>query len=162
MGGCYGKQLQPEAPPRSSQRQLQPRSNSESLDSKEWYFGQTTRMQAEYLLMQPLNKCGSFLIRESESYAEELSLSVRGTETVSHYRIMEDEIKGFFLTKYIFFSSLQGLVCFYSHNNRGLTVALKTVCHRLAQSPDYDTVEFCPRAQSPVYDSLEHFCVSYV
>jgi len=46
--------------------------------------------------MLPLNKCGSFLIRESESYAEELSLSVRGTETVKHYRIMEDEVRGFF------------------------------------------------------------------
>jgi len=57
--------------------------------------------------MQPLNKCGSFLIRESESYADELSLSVRGTEKVSHYRIMEDEIKGFFITLQIMFRSIQ-------------------------------------------------------
>jgi len=113
--------------------------------------------------MQPLNKCGSFLIRESESYADELSLSVRDTETVRHYRIMEDEVRRIFMTKQIFFRSIQDLLNFYSEDNHGMAVALKSVC--CPQTADlqidnvYDTLPY-----EAVYDCFKSFdhIVSYV
>jgi len=166
MGSCCGKQ------PQSSSRQLQPlprssrqlHSPSNSLQFEEYYFGNITRVIAEYLLMKPFNKCGSFLIRESESYADELSLSVRGTGTVLHYRIFEDEIRGFYLEKRIFFTSLQGLVQFYSYHHRGLAVPLKSVC---AVSPDYVNEYLCSPSPedydpNPIYDTVENVHCSYV
>ena len=46
-----------------------------SLDSYAWYHGKIERVKAEYLLSSGIN--GSFLVRESETCANQLSISLR-------------------------------------------------------------------------------------
>ncbi|OON19988.1 SH3 domain protein, partial [Opisthorchis viverrini] len=47
-----------------------------SIESNEWYFGELRRVEAEHYLQMPGNEHGSFLVRLSESQANEYSLSV--------------------------------------------------------------------------------------
>jgi len=75
---------------------------------------------------------------------------------------MEDEIKGYYITPQIIFRSIQDLVDFYTIDNRGLAVALSSVCCLL--TPDH-IYEYCDTSPyESVYQSLESFdyIVSYV
>ncbi|MEQ2285965.1 hypothetical protein AMECASPLE_037317 [Ameca splendens] len=40
---------------------------SDSIQAEEWYFGKITRRDSERLLLNPQNRRGSFLVRESET-----------------------------------------------------------------------------------------------
>lgn len=46
-----------------------------SIDAQPWYFGKLRRVEAEKLLLLPMNDHGSFLVRDSESRQSEFSLS---------------------------------------------------------------------------------------
>ena len=48
-----------------------------SIADRRWFFGATTRHRAEEILLSPGNTAGAFVVRRSESAANQLTLSVR-------------------------------------------------------------------------------------
>lgn len=52
-----------------------------SLEHYSWYHGRIERVKAEYLLSSGIN--GSFLVRESETCANQLSISLRWEGIIS-------------------------------------------------------------------------------
>jgi len=72
-----------------------------SLENYLWYHGRIERVKAEYLLSSGIN--GSFLVRESETCPNQLSISLRWEGRVYHYRINRDETNTwYFVSKEIF------------------------------------------------------------
>ena len=78
--------------------------------------------------MQPFNSVGSYLVRDSQTTAEDYSLSIRDTERVSHYRIRRLEDGSFFVTRQVTFETLQDLVAHYSQQADGLCTMLMQPC----------------------------------
>ena len=67
--------------------------------TRSWYFGDVPRAEAEKLLMIGTNLPGTFLIRVSSSQKDALSLSLRDSDGIKHYRIRKmDQGGGFFIT----------------------------------------------------------------
>ncbi len=92
-----------------------------SLENFAWYHGKIERVKAEYLLSSGIN--GSFLIRESETCQNQLSISLRWEGRVYHYRINKEEGL-FFVSKESKFKSLLELVHHHSIEPDGLTTTL--------------------------------------
>lgn len=65
-------------------------SQSKTLSSTtySWNFGKLTRIRAEQLLTDEL--IGTFLIRESEHYPGDMTLSIKDDAKIQHYRIKLD------------------------------------------------------------------------
>ncbi|KAH9281309.1 Tyrosine-protein kinase Src42A [Echinococcus granulosus] len=105
-----------------------------SLESNEWHFGDMRRLEAENCLMMPGNDHGSFLVRISESRSGEYSLSVRDGDVVKHYRIRSrpsrtnPEVRRYFISRQLPFSSIQQLVEHYMKNQSGLCCELIAPC----------------------------------
>lgn len=103
-----------------------------SIEAETWYFGRMRRVDADKRLMMPENQHGAFMIRDSESRANEFSLSVRDQNFVKHYRIRQADNGGFYITKKTpAFGSLQELVKHYSDDADGLCVNLRVPCVRI-------------------------------
>ncbi|KAE8574217.1 hypothetical protein XENTR_v10003333 [Xenopus tropicalis] len=110
----------------------------DSLESKEWYFKDMGRKEAERQLLSPLNTCGAFMIRDSETTKGSFSLSVRDSgDTVRHYKIRTHEDGGFFISTRITFPSLPELVSHYQGGGHyqgkmsGLCQCLTVPCQTL-------------------------------
>jgi len=88
-------------------------------------------VEAEKLLLTPINEHGAFMIRDSESRQNDFSLSVRDGDTVKHYRIRQLDQGGFFIARRITFRTLQEIVSHYSHEQDGLCVNLRKPCVKL-------------------------------
>ena len=99
-----------------------------------WFFGNSSRREAERLLLQSFNGHGSFLIRFSESTMGDYSLSVRDTERVRHYKIKRLEDGSFTLTGKIPFRTLPELVNHHKVEAGGLCSTLQNPC-LLAKKP---------------------------
>ncbi|VDK33421.1 unnamed protein product [Taenia asiatica] len=105
-----------------------------SLESNEWHFGDMRRLEAENCLMMPGNDHGSFLVRVSESRSGEYSLSVRDGDVVKHYRIRSrpsrtnPDVRRYFISRQLPFSSIQQLVEHYMKNQSGLCCELIAPC----------------------------------
>lgn len=117
-----------------------------SLDKFAWFHGPISRSKAEYLLSSGIN--GSFLLRESESCPNQLSISLRYEGKVYHYRVYQDETESkYFVTTENQFSSLPELVQFHSKQSAGLvttlqyTVAKKNQPTIFESSPETDEWE---------------------
>ncbi|RNA14493.1 Tyrosine- kinase [Brachionus plicatilis] len=112
----------------------------DSLEANPWYFGHMKRMEAEKLLVHPQNKQGSFLIRESEGNNHAFSLSIRGKDSVKHYRIRRDHDSKYFISNRVMFTSLHELVAYYCKKANGLCTELRVPCYaesqKLESSPD--------------------------
>lgn len=94
-----------------------------SLDNFAWYHGKIERVKAEYLLSSGIN--GSFLVRESETCANQLSISLRWEGRVYHYRINRDERdSSYFVSKESKFGTLAELIHHHSCEPDGLTTTL--------------------------------------
>lgn len=100
-----------------------------SLENYSWYHGRIERVKAEYLLSSGIN--GSFLVRESETCANQLSISLRWEGRVYHYRINKEEpcIQNsgntyFYVSKESKFTSLAELIHHHSCEADGLTTTL--------------------------------------
>ncbi|KAL3212670.1 hypothetical protein MRX96_008075 [Rhipicephalus microplus] len=52
-----------------------------SVESKDWFFGKVSRMDAEKMLMLASNTRGTFLVRNSEQKTGAFSLSIRDFES---------------------------------------------------------------------------------
>ncbi|XP_075022289.1 src-like-adapter 2 isoform X1 [Calonectris borealis] len=86
-----------------------------------WLYEGVSRQKAEELLLQPGNRSGSFLIRESQTRRGCYSLSVRRSErtswdSVTHYRIHRLENDWLYISPRLTFPSLHDLVDHYSGN----------------------------------------------
>ena len=53
-----------------------------------WNFGKISRQRAEQLLLN--ESIGTFLVRESEHFPGDLTLSIRDEDRIQHYRIKLD------------------------------------------------------------------------
>ncbi|KHJ88622.1 src [Oesophagostomum dentatum] len=115
-----------------------------SIESQPWYFGKLRRQDAERLLLQPENRHGAFLIRDSESRQNDLSLSVREEDSVKHYRILQLDQGGYFIAKRRHFSTLQDLVTHYSYKADGLCVKLSKPCFK-GEAPQTSTFTYDDR-----------------
>uniref|UniRef100_A0A672QEY9 Tyrosine-protein kinase n=1 Tax=Sinocyclocheilus grahami TaxID=75366 RepID=A0A672QEY9_SINGR len=116
----------------------------ESLDAEPWYFPETKRLEAEKMLMSQENKNGAFLIRNCESQAGELSLSVLDNGKVKHYKIRRQDNGGYFVSRIRSFFTLKELVEHY-RNEDGLCVRLAGPCKK-TMAPEthglsYNTVD---------------------
>ena len=79
--------------------------------------------------MQPFNKCGSYLVRDSATMPGDFALSVRDKERVMHYRINRQDKDGtFFVTRRVTFETIQDLVTYYTSQSDGLCVNLIQPC----------------------------------
>ncbi|XP_070814449.1 proto-oncogene tyrosine-protein kinase Src-like isoform X1 [Chaetodon trifascialis] len=91
---------------------------SDSIQAEEWYFGKITRRDSERLLLNFLNRRGTFLVRESETTKGAYCLSVLDYDNtkglnVKHYKIRKLDSGGFYITSRTQFTSLQQLVFHY-------------------------------------------------
>ncbi|MGH0176783.1 UNVERIFIED_CONTAM: hypothetical protein FKN15_074004 [Acipenser sinensis] len=93
-----------------------------------WYFGNVSRKDAEKLLMSPLNKPGSYLVRISESNSDEYSLSVRNETQPNHFRIYRTHAGDYYITENKHFPSLDELMDYYQSHWKSLGVLLAQPC----------------------------------
>ncbi|NWW95165.1 SLAP2 protein, partial [Rhynochetos jubatus] len=98
-----------------------------------WLYEGVSRQKAEELLLQPGNRSGSFLIRESQTRQGCYSLSVRRGErgswdAVTHYRIHRLENGWLYISPRLTFPSLHDLVDHYSEFGEGLCCPLREPC----------------------------------
>ncbi|NXJ82805.1 SLAP2 protein, partial [Trogon melanurus] len=99
-----------------------------------WLYEGVSRQKAEELLLQPGNRSGSFLVRESQSRrAGCYSLSVRHAEraswdAVTHYRIHCLDNGWLYISPRLTFPSLHDLVDHYSEFSEGLCCLLREPC----------------------------------
>nr|XP_033770818.1 tyrosine-protein kinase Srms [Geotrypetes seraphini] len=91
-------------------------SSKEFFFNEPWYFDGISRTEAEKLLFSSLNQPGSYLIRPSETYTDQYSLSVRIQNRVIHFCIKKTDNGKFYIQKNRSFSSLQDLLTFYKMN----------------------------------------------
>ncbi|NXT39160.1 SLAP2 protein, partial [Pelecanoides urinatrix] len=114
-----------------------------------WLYEGVSRQKAEELLLQPGNRSGSFLIRESQTRRGCYSLSVRRSErtswdAVTHYRIHRLENDWLYISPRLTFPSLHDLVDHYSEFGEGLCCPLGEPCSmegvRMAHVPTMPTV----------------------
>jgi fyn-related kinase len=104
------------------------------MDSEEWFKGKIKRASAEKMLRS--GPPGIFLIRESESREGEFSLSVsQGGERIKHYRICQNELKEYYITKRATFTTIKEVVDHYQHQQDGLCVQLTDAASELAVAP---------------------------
>ncbi|XP_021573945.1 tyrosine-protein kinase Blk [Carlito syrichta] len=104
----------------------------ESLEVEKWFFRSISRKEAERQLLAPINKAGSFLIRESETNKGAFSLSVKDVtsqgEMIKHYKIRSVEAGGYYICPRVTFPSLQALVQHYTKKGDGLCQKLTLAC----------------------------------
>lgn len=103
---------------------------TESLGEQAWYFGPMNRFEAQGHLMGPGNQEGSFLIRHSERNGVGYVLSVRSSNRVKHYKILQANESSFLIEPGLKFSSLKGLVEHYTTNTLHTTGRLRGPCSR--------------------------------
>ncbi|KAK2883755.1 hypothetical protein QQF64_016518 [Cirrhinus molitorella] len=119
----------------------------ESLDAESWYFPETKRLEAEKMLMSKENKNGAFLIRNCESQAGELSLSVLDNEKVKHYKIRKLDTGGYYVSRIRTFFTLRELVEHYSRSEDGLCVRLAEPCKKT----------MAPETHGLSYNTVDHW-----
>jgi hypothetical protein len=74
-----------------------------------WNFCNVPRIRAEQLLINEYS--GTFLIRESEHYPGDLTLSIKDNSKIQHYRIKYDSINHTYtIDEEVFFTDLRLLV----------------------------------------------------
>ncbi|UJR23871.1 hypothetical protein I4U23_026843 [Adineta vaga] len=103
--------------------------------TSDWNFGKITRQRAEQLLLN--ESIGTFLVRESEHFPGDLTLSIKDDNRIQHYRIKFDLIsRSYTIDDESFFSNLHSLVQHYEDDADGLCCRLEK-----ALSEKYDTVD---------------------
>ncbi|XP_029975087.1 protein-tyrosine kinase 6b [Salarias fasciatus] len=86
---------------------------ADSLSEQPWYFGTMNRFDAQGHLMGPENQDGSFLVRHSERDGVGYVLSVRSSNRVKHYKIVQSNESSFHIAASLPFPTLQALVEHY-------------------------------------------------
>ena len=94
----------------------------DTLDKYPWYHGKISRIRADIILNSGIN--GSFLVRESETNADQLSLCIRFGERAYHYKIMKNSNGGLYISDVMMFTTLAELVHHHSQHTYGLVTTL--------------------------------------
>lgn len=94
----------------------------DSFDKHSWYHGQISRIKAEIVLNSGIN--GSFLVRESESNASQVSVSIRFDGRVYHYRVSKNAEGKLYISAGNKFTTLAELVHYHSQHSDGLVTTL--------------------------------------
>ena len=107
-----------------------------------WFFRDLNYLEAEKWLLQPENPNGSFLIRNSMTQKNSLSLSLKDVDKVKHYRIHRlDDDGRYYITNRIAFSTLQELVAHYKKDSDQLAWRLFDPCITSRQPGNEDEWE---------------------
>jgi c-src tyrosine kinase len=103
--------------------------------SYSWNFGKLPRIRAEQLLVDEL--VGTFLIRESEHYPGDLTLSIKDDAKIQHYRVKLDPIRHTYtVDDEIFFPDLRLLVEHYELDADGLCCRLEKALNNKQDTVD--------------------------
>ncbi|KAL7669147.1 hypothetical protein ACOME3_009813 [Neoechinorhynchus agilis] len=117
-----------------TERNIKPNSNGDKCESPkykfEWLYEKMSRSDAESLIGK--SKMGTFLIRPSEHYPGDYTLTINGKEGIEHYRIISRDGK-FTIDNETNFTNLLELVEHYSKDEDGLC------CQLLIPAGDSDT-----------------------
>ncbi|XP_015254165.1 PREDICTED: tyrosine-protein kinase SRK2-like [Cyprinodon variegatus] len=108
----------------------------ERVDPEPWYLPEIKRRDAERLLLSEGNKQGAFLIRNSESFKGELSLSVLHQGRVKHYKLQKQD-DNYFLSRNKSFPTLKAFVEYYSRQSDVLCVCLGEPCRKMEDPQTY-------------------------
>ncbi|KAG7461409.1 src-like-adapter [Solea senegalensis] len=92
-----------------------------------WLFEGVERQKAEELLLLPVNRVGSFLVRESTSERGTYSLSVKH-RSIKHYRISRLDNSWYYISPRLTFQCLEDMINHYSDTADGLCCVLTTPC----------------------------------
>lgn len=92
-----------------------------------WLFEGVGRQKAEELLLLPVNRPGSFLVRESSRERGLYSLSVKH-RIVKHYRIFRLENSWYYISPRLTFQCLEDMINHYSDDAEGLCCILTSPC----------------------------------
>lgn len=92
-----------------------------------WLFEGVDRQQAEELLLLPVNRVGSFMVRENTKQRGVYSLSVKHS-SVKHYRIFRMDNSWYYISPRLTFQCLEDMINHYSDCADGLCCALTTPC----------------------------------
>ncbi|XP_043565975.1 tyrosine-protein kinase HCK-like isoform X3 [Chiloscyllium plagiosum] len=102
------------------------------LEAETWFFKGVSGKEAERVILQPENKEGTFLIRESQSKKGCYALLVKHWDPKLDFRVMSYKVSnrpsGYYINPRVKFISLSELVKYYHRNANGL-------CQRLASPP---------------------------
>ena len=95
-----------------------------------WFYRDLNRLEAEKWLLQPENPNGTFLIRNSTTQKNSLSLSLKDIDNVRHYRIhrLDDDGRYYIITNTTAFQTIQELVAHYKKEPDGLVQRLSDPC----------------------------------
>ncbi|KAK3566769.1 hypothetical protein QTP86_004529 [Hemibagrus guttatus] len=100
----------------------------ESMDNKDWYFKNISRITAERNLLSPANKPGAFLIRQRSYSMSVKDVGPNGSAVVKHYKIRLLEDGGFYISPRITFKTIDDLIVHYRTTyNKATKVAVKTL-----------------------------------
>lgn len=103
---------------------------AESLEMQPWFFGTMNRFEAQSHLLGPGNDQGAFLIRQSEKDNVGYVLSVRTSNGVKHFKVLQGSEGHFYVEPNHHFSSLIDLVEHYGANSLNNTCMLGKPCKR--------------------------------
>ncbi|KAJ0055042.1 hypothetical protein NL108_008775, partial [Boleophthalmus pectinirostris] len=92
-----------------------------------WLFEGVERQKAEELLLLPVNRVGSFLVRESSTERGVYSLSVKH-RSIKHYRIFRLDNSWYYISPRLTFQCLEDMINHYSDSADGLCCMLTTPC----------------------------------
>ncbi|XP_035037823.1 src like adaptor 1a [Hippoglossus stenolepis] len=92
-----------------------------------WLFEGVERQKAEELLLLPVNRVGSFLVRESGRERGQYSLSVKH-RNIKHYRIFRLDNSWYYISPRLTFQCLEDMVNHYSDSADGLCCVLTSPC----------------------------------
>lgn len=93
----------------------------------DWLFEGVGRQKAEELLLLPVNRVGSFLVRESSRERGLYSLSVKH-RTVKHYQIFRLDNSWYYISPRLTFQCLEDMINHYSDAADGLCCVLTSPC----------------------------------
>ncbi|XP_048464463.1 tyrosine-protein kinase HCK-like [Rhincodon typus] len=102
------------------------------LEEETWFFKELSGKEAERIILEPENKEGSFLIRQSQSRKGCYALLVKHWDPELDFRVMSYKVSsspsGYYINPRVKFISLPELVKYYHRNVDGL-------CQKLASPP---------------------------
>ncbi|KAK7898665.1 hypothetical protein WMY93_019518 [Mugilogobius chulae] len=108
-----------------------------------WLFEGVERHKAEELLLLPVNRVGSFLVRESSKERGVYSLSVKH-RNIKHYRIFRLDNSWYYISPRLTFQCLEDMINHYSDSADGLCCMLTTPCLSTTTIAQTDTSEIDP------------------
>uniref|UniRef100_A0A3B4BL56 SH2 domain-containing protein n=2 Tax=Periophthalmus magnuspinnatus TaxID=409849 RepID=A0A3B4BL56_9GOBI len=116
-----------------------------------WLFEGVERQKAEELLLLPVNRVGSFLVRESSKERGVYSLSVKHSN-IKHYRIFRMDNSWYYISPRLTFQCLEDMINHYSDSADGLCCMLTSPCLTTTTIAPTDTAIAPPVVMRRTFD----------